>query len=397
MKTILTNARIQGADETSTLVITDGIISDIIDGTNPAPTGDNVEDLGGEIVIPGFIDGHAHVDKSLLGEPWVRRTSSAVNMNQMFHDQLKQWEMPTAPVKVRARRFIEECIKAGTTTLQTCADVAPQIGLEGVEALLELREEMKDSLDIKIIAFAQMGLQVYPGTEELIEEAAKLGVDGVAAVDPADVDHDAIKTLDAIFRIAETHGTKVDFHAHEAGHLGEWLVDRIAERTKALGMEGKVTLCDLFCLSGASPQSLDHLSHTLSDAGIGVAIGVHGLLPVPDVRRLHDDGVALCLGSDSSRWLWAPWGDGDILMRAMMMAYKQYWRTDDDLEFALRMATEYGRRFVGLPEAGIEVGAPADLVVLPGQALAETVVFPPKRSLVMKNGKIVARNGDLTV
>jgi cytosine deaminase len=396
MKRILTNGRIQGAEETSSLVITDGVISEIVAGTDPLPEADRIEDLDGEIVIPGFVDGHAHVDKSLLGEPWVRRTTEAVAMDQMFQDQLKQWEMPTSPVKVRARRFIEECVKAGTTTLQTCADVAPQIGLSGVEALLELREEMKDLVDIKVIAFAQMGLQVYPGTEELVEEAARMGVDGVAAVDPADVDHDAIKTLDAIFRIADTYGTKVDFHAHEAGHLGEWLVDRIAERTKALGFQGKVTLCDLFCLSGASPQSLDHLSHTLSDAGIGVAIGVHGLLPVPDVRRLHSDGVALCLGSDSSRWLWAPWGDGDILQRAMMMAYKQYWRTDDDLEFALRMATQYGRRFVGVPEVGIEVGAPADLVVLPGQALAETVVFPPQRSLVMKGGAVVARHGELT-
>ncbi len=44
---------------------------------------------------------------------------------------------------------------------------------------------------------------------------------------------------------------------------------------------------------------------------------------------------------------------------------------------------------------GLEVGHQADLVVLPGDTPAHAVVESPPRSLVVKNGRIVARVGKL--
>ncbi|WP_309105173.1 amidohydrolase family protein [Microbacterium sp.] len=395
MRTILQNGRIDGSDATD-IVISDGAIEQIAPpGTVTAEPGDETIELGGQLVLPGFVDGHSHADKSLWGEPWVRRGSVAITMDQMFDDTLQQWALPQASIKERARRFLEMSVAAGSTTIRAYADVAPEIGLDGVHAMLELKQELAHLADIRVVAFPQLGILRKPGTEELLEEALVAGADAVGGLDPAGVDHDALKVLDIVFGLAEKYQVAADFHAHEDGELGVWLVDRIAERTRVLGMGGKVSMCDVFALAQPSPDQFAHLSSTFADAGIAFSIGVHGLLPVPDVKGLHEAGVAMCLGSDSSRSLWSPWGDGDILSRAMMMSYKSYWRTDDDLELAAQLATSLGRRALGLDARGVEVGASADLVVLTGEAVAEVVVQPVPRSLVFKRGVVVARDGAL--
>lgn len=395
MRTVLLNGRIDGADA-SDIVISDGTIAEITPtGSAAAHPGDERIDLGGQLVLPGFVDGHSHGDKSLWGEPWVRRESVDITMDQMFEDTLQQWSLPQSSIKERARRFLEKSIAAGSTTIRAYADVAPEIGLDGVNAMLELKEELAHLADIRVVAFPQLGILRHPGTEEVLEQALKEGADAVGGLDPAGVDHDALKVLDIVFGLAEKYQVAADFHAHEAGELGIWLVDRIAERTKALGMAGKVSMCDVFALAEPTPPQFAHLSSTFADAGIAFSIGVHGLLPIPDVKGLHEAGVAMCLGSDSARSLWSPWGDGDILSRAMMMSYKSYWRTDDDLEFAAKLATSLGRRALGLDPVGVEVGAPADIVVLPGEVVAEVVVQPVPRSLVLKRGVVIARDGEL--
>ncbi|GAA1024853.1 MULTISPECIES: amidohydrolase family protein [Amycolatopsis] len=397
-RTVLTNGRLNGAPEAQTLVIEDGRIAKVLAVPPPAEPGEERLDLAGQIVLPGFVDGHAHLDMSLWGEPWVRRTSEAITMEQMFADTLQDWRETTTPSALRGGRFLAECIRHGSTNVRTFANVAPEIGLEGVHGMLEVRAAFAEQVDLEIIAFGQIGVLSHPGTADFLDEALKLGIDGVAGVDPAGIDGDAKASLDTIFGLAGKYGVAVDFHLHETGELGRWLIKQIAERTKALGLQGKVSLCDVFCLAEPwpTPDQLAETSRVLADAGIAVAVGVHGLLPVPDVRRLAEFGVPMCLGSDSSRSRWSPWGDGDILARAMMLSYKSYFRRDEDLEFALSMTSQRGRAAFGYEKADLAAGDVADLLVLPGEALGELVVLPPPRSLVMKRGKIVARDGALT-
>ncbi|CCH31666.1 amidohydrolase [Actinosynnema sp. NPDC047251] len=396
-RTFLSNGRINGVGDPQVVTVTDGVIT-AVGPSLPADLGpaDHVEELDGQIVLPGFVDGHAHADKSLWGEPWARRDSAPITMDQMFEDTVRQWEATTTPVAERAGAFLEKCVTYGSTSIRTFVDVAPEIGLDGLHGVLEVRDRLAGLTDLQVVAFPQLGVLRRPGTAELLDQALREGANAVGGLDPAGVDGDAARQLDIVFGLAEKHQVPVDFHLHESGELGIWLIERIAERVKALGMRGRVSLCDVFSLAEPTPPQLEHLGTLLADAGITVAVGVHGLLPVPDVKRLHAMGVPLCLGSDSSRSLWSPWGDGDILSRAMFMAYKCYWRRDEDLEFAVEIATRLGRDALGFDRCDVSVGDPADLVVLPGEAIGEIVVSPPRRTLVMKRGRIVARDGELT-
>lgn len=393
-RTILTNAVIDPAAGPTDITIEDGRIAAIGPASGTAQVAD-VEDVGGALVVPGFVDGHNHADKSMWGQPWSRRTSQPITMDQMFEDTLHQWANETAQVGERAGIFLRKCIAYGSTSIRAFADVAPEIGLSGVEAMLALREELAGAADLTVVAFPQLGVLRKPGTQELLEEALKAGADWIGGLDPAGVDGDALAQLDILFRLAEKYQVSIDIHMHEDGELGFWLIRRIADRVKAHGMQGKVGLCDVFCITDPTESELDTIAGVLAEADISVAVGVHGLLPVPDVQRLHRLGVRMCMGSDSARSQWSPWGEGDMLMRAMMMSYKRYWRRDEDLEFALRLTTDLGRIGLSLPPAGLTVGSPADLVVVGGEALAEIVVQPPAtRALVLKAGKVVARNGE---
>jgi cytosine deaminase len=105
--------------------------------------------------------------------------------------------------------------------------------------------------------------------------------------------------------------------------------------------------------------------------------------------------VTLAAGSDGIRDLWGPYGNGDMIERAMHIAYRNGVRRDEDIELALDCATRGAARLLGLESYGLVPGAPADLVVVPSRTPAEAVVSRPTRSLVVKNGRVVARDGQL--
>lgn len=393
---VLTNGRVNAGVDPQTVVIEDGRITQVIPGTPESTPADTTIDLKGDLVLPGFVDGHAHIDKSLWGEPWVSRTSTEASMEQFFQTTLYDWEHTTTPVGPRASAFLAECVKGGSTTVRTFVDVAPEIGLRGLHDVLEIRDAWRDRVDLKVAASAQLGLLHRPGTAQLLEESLRAGADTIASLDPAAHDGDVEQHLDVMFGLAEKYGARVDFHLHEMGELGFWVMSRIAARTTALGMRGRVTLCDVFSLTDPPDGQLEPMADVLAEAEIAVGMGLHGLYPIPDIGTLHAHGVRMFLGSDAPRSRWSPWGDGDILMRAMILAYKCFYQRDEDLERSLTLATDGGRASLGTEPCSVSVGDPADLVVVPGENRAEIVVKPRPRTLVIKAGVIVARNGELT-
>ncbi len=104
-------------------------------------------------------------------------------------------------------------------------------------------------------------------------------------------------------------------------------------------------------------------------------------------------GVRVCSGSDGIRDTWGPYGNGDMLERAMFIGLRNNFRRDDEVALAVDVVTHGGARVMGLPEYGIEVGCAADLLIVPGEALAEAVATRPPKRRVIKRGRIVARDG----
>ena len=388
--TILEDIRL--ADGTpAAITIRDGRIAAI--GAPPPPMpGEERIDGGGALALPGLVEAHAHLDKTLLGMKWYRNEVGPSLVDKIDNERLQRRVLGIDPARQSARQVVLALSK-GSTHIRTHVDVDTEIGLSGIEGILATRERFRDEVDMQVVAFPQSGMLVRPGTLELMEAAMRAGADVVGGLDPCAIDRDPRAHLDAVFALARKFGAPVDIHLHEPGELGGFSMELVIERTKALGMQGRVVVSHAFCLGMADAAYVARLVESLAEAR--VAIMSHGApyRPVPSVRQLHEAGVVMCCGSDGIRDTWGPYGNADMLERAMIVGLRNNLRRDDEVELALDMVTHGGAKAMELEGYGLAAGCHADIVLVDAQAPAEAVAERPPRRLVLKRGRVVARDG----
>ncbi|WP_049570239.1 amidohydrolase [Nonomuraea sp. SBT364] len=382
---LLRDGRPWGLGGPADILVRGGLIERVGEAVD-AP-GARVVDLGGALVLPGLVDAHCHLDKTLYGGPWVPHSAGDSLAGRIGNDLARRAELGVPSVE-RVTALLRTMIAYGTTHVRTHTDIDPGVGLRGVEAVREAAEGLP--IDVTQVAFPQHGLLTNPGTAELLEEALKSGVEAVGGLDPAGIDRDPVRHLDLVFGLAERYGARLDLHLHDGGTLGAWQLELIAERAKALGpAAGRVTVSHAYALGEIDEAHADRLAHALAEAGVVVATAAVYSYPVPPVRRLRAAGVTVACGHDGIRDLWGPYGSGDMLERAMHLAYRSTFRSDDDIALALEAATYGGARALGLSGYGLSPGDRADLVAVPASGPGEAVVVHPGRTLVMKDGVVL--------
>lgn len=386
---LLRNVRPWGADPAD-ILIADGKIAQIGAGLSPGDL--PVEDGGGAILLPGLIEAHTHLDKSLWGMGWRPHQAGPRLIDKIETERRLKSEWNIDPKRQSERQALLSLSK-GTTAIRSHVDIDTENGLAGLEGVMATRAELADVIDIEIVAFPQSGLMSRPGTLELMDAAMAAGADVVGGLDPCGIDRDPKGQLDAVFDMAERYGKPIDIHLHEPDELGAFSMEMIAERTRAHGMQGNVTISHAFCLGMADRARAHGLVAQLAELEISVATVATSSRPVPSAGELREAGVTLCAGSDGIRDTWGPYGNADMLERAMLLGLRNNFRTDPDVEHALWCCSYGGARVMKLADYGLEVGCVADLVLVEAEAVAHAVVAHPPRKLVLKRGKVVVRDG----
>ncbi|MEU6985775.1 amidohydrolase [Streptomyces sp. NPDC046324] len=399
--TVFRDVRPWGGPPTD-LTAVDGVLVE----ADAVPEGAAVEhvDGGGRLALPTLVDAHLHPDKTTWGEPWHSRRP-ARGIAAYVEGDVELYRAQRTSVAERALRLLSHAAAQGTRATRAHVDVAPAYGLEGVEALAAAREKLRGVLDIEAVAFPQHGVGRTPGVAELLEEAAAAGlVSHIGGIDPAGFDLDGAGPdgagrdggqLDTVFGIAERHGLGLDIHLHDTGERGLAPLRDIAARTKALGLGGKVNVGHAFAVAELSGGDLDEIADVLADAGVSlttVALSVNTVLPV---RRLAERGVRVGLGSDGVRDSWSPFGNADMLHRAWLAGWALDVRLDEELEACFRVASDGGAELLGLPRADLRTGSPADFMLVEGECVPQVVVDQPRRDVVVRAGRVVARDGRL--
>jgi cytosine deaminase len=338
----------------------------------------------GRLALPGLIDGHMHLDKTLLGLPWIPHIPGGTVRERVAAEKQIYAELPPGSLGQRAARLADLALSHGTTTIRCHVDVDVDRWLDGLIVLLDLREQYRDRLTMQLVAFPQSGVLSAPGTIELLGAAIREGADLVGGLDPISFDGDLDGHLDAIFGIADHHGVGLDIHLHEPGEMGAQSLLGIAERTKVLGLGGRVNVSHAFSLGDLQGERLLEVARHLAEAGVSILTNAPGgrAFPPPDI--LLEQGVTIMCGSDNIRDPWQPYGNADQLERAMLVAYRMGWRRDDQIELAARMPMDLAAKGLGLPEYGLVVGAPADLVLVEAGTVTEAVVGRPPREVITK-------------
>ena len=380
------------ADGPADVLVRDGVVERIEPGIDV--DGAEVLDVSGRLVLPGLIDAHCHLDKTLYGGTWVPHSATDALADRIANDRRRRGELGIPSVD-RIAALLERMIAAGTSHVRSHTDVDPEVGLRGVEAVRAAVRRLDGRIDVEQVAFPQHGLLINPGTAELLEAALRSGVETVGGIDPAGMDRDPVRHLDIVFDLAARYGAGIDLHLHDGGSLGMWELELIVDRTRDAGLAGRVTVSHAYGFSEADPAAQERLLERLADAGVTLLTAAVYSFPVPPVKRLRAAGVNVACGHDGICDLWGPYGSGDMLERAMHVAYRNTFRRDEDIELALDAATYGGARALGLEPYGLTPGAPADLVVVAARTAAEAVVTHPVRELVLKGGRVVARDGRL--
>jgi cytosine deaminase len=399
-KLLLRGGRPWGHDGSADVFVEDGVIRSVGRATVSSADIDIDIDVADRLVLPGLVDAHCHLDKTLYGGPWTPHPASDALADRIATERRQRSELGIPDVQ-RITDLLTAMVAAGTTTTRSHIDVAPELGLTGVDAVREAIGRMDGRIDVQLVAFPQYGILNVPGTAELMESALADGVEGVGGIDPAGMDGDPVRHLDIVFGLAERHGAMVDIHLHDGGSLGVWELELICERTRALGLRGRVAVSHAYALGQATPTEQDRVAERIAEAGVTITTAAVYDFPVAPVKRLRAAGANVACGHDGIRDLWGPYGSGDMLDRAMHLAYRSTFRRDDDIELALDAATRggavaTGRHPYGESRPPIAVGDPADLVVVRATTPAEAVVTRPPRGLVVKAGRVVARDGVLS-
>ncbi|MDH6283604.1 amidohydrolase [Prescottella agglutinans] len=312
--------------------------------------GDSVIRCGGALVMPALVDGHCHLDKTFLGAPW-QPHRAAGTLRDRIADEKALRARVGVPVAERATALANLMVSLGTGHVRSHVDIDPEAGLTGLHALLEVREALCDRIGIQLVAFPQSGVVTAPGVADLLDAALADGADLIGGLDPAGFDGDVDGQLDVVFGLADRHGAGIDIHLHDGGTLGTGQLRAIADRTRVLGLAGKVTVSHAYALGQVDDAELDRTAAALAAAGVAIMTnGPAGTMP--PVLRLRDHGVRVFAGSDNIRDAWWPYGTGDMLERATIIGLQGGLMTDDDLGYAASLVTESAASVLGLTDYG---------------------------------------------
>jgi cytosine deaminase len=390
---LLRNARLADGDGAD-LLLREGWIVRLAPAGSLAVEAHEVVDLGEALLLPAFVEGHIHLDKTLLGLPWQPHLPGAKVVDRVNAEKRLRASL-AMPVQERARRLVEQAVAFGTGHMRCHVDIDGEVGLGGLEQLLELREAVRHLVDIQLVAFPQSGVIREPKVVELLDQALGKGCALVGGLDPAGFDGDIEGQLDILFELAGKHHAGLDIHLHDPGELGAFELRAIALRAQAMGLQGRVAVSHAYALGMVDEPTLLSTAEALARGGVAIMTSAPGNGPMPPVAKLRTAGVTVFAGSDNIRDAWSPMGDGDMLNRARLVAYRQGFATDEQLAVALDLATDAAARALGIESYGIREGGRADLVAVRAAHVPEAVVACPPRILVIKRGQVVARNGQI--
>jgi len=399
MDIILRQVRIKDGDPLQDVAVKDGNIVAV----TPAFDGKAAREIqaDGRVLLPGLIESHLHLEKALIMERKANR-SGTLQEAIAVSAELKP-TFTREDILDRARKALRMMVGYGSTCVRAHSEFDPAQGFTGVDAVLELKKEFRDIIDIQITAFPQEGIHKAPGTEEMMHEAIRRGCDVVGGIPYNDTN--AEEHIDLVFRIARQYDMDLDFHQDFSDNADKMSIQYLAEKTIESKYEGRVSVGHLTSLGAVPPEQLKDIAALIRDAGINVMC-----LPMTDlhlgarndthnvrraltpVRTLRDGGVNVCLASNNIRNAFTPFGNGDLFQVAMLAIPACHLGGADDQATVLPMITTNAAKSLKLKNYGLAEGNAADLVLIDTKKVTEAVIDMPDRLFVIKRGKIVVES-----
>ena len=382
----------------------------LVDGERIAairPRGDLVADgrielnADGRLLSPPLVDPHVHLDAVLtVGEP--RYNESGTLIEGILTWAERKQTLTHDDVKGRARQAILWEVAQGTGLIRSHVDVC-DTSLTALRALLELREELRDIVDLRLIAFPQDGILRFAGGTELMREAMRLGCDVIGGIPHYELTReDGAASVEFMFDLARETGKPIDLHCDETDDPQSRFLEVVAARTTRDGMGGRVVAGHATAMGSYDDAYAFKLIQILRWAGVTIVanpldnIVLQGRFDTYPKRRgmtrvkeLDAAGVNVACGHDSIMDPWYPLGRGSMLDALSMLVHVGQMTGRAELFRAYEMVTTNPARAAEV-EYGIEEGRPANFIVLDCEDEAEAIRLRPPAVWVVRLGRVVA-------
>ena len=392
---VLRNARVEGSLQD--IALEAGKIVAISDKLEDS--GREERNLKGRVVLPGFVESHSHIDKTLT-------IDRVENASGTLMEAINNWvafrpTLTTDDYLARGRRALMMALRMGTTNLRTHVDVDAG-GLLALESVLELKQEFAGRMDMQIVALGGPGVN---DTEyAAMRLALELGADIVGGC-PAIRSDPKLEVLRAL-ELAEQFGKPVDLHVDENENPESLSLETLAEETIARGLEGRVTAGHCCSLAFMDERTADRVIEKVARARINIVtlpacnLVLQGreMNPTPRgltrVKQLLEAGVNVVTGTDNVQDPFQPLGNYDLLAAANLTALAAHMTGRAQMLETLEMTTTRAANVLGLEHHGLRVGCIADLVVIDAQSKLEALAQVSTNRMVVKAGKILYEFSD---
>ncbi len=398
---IIRNARLRGLEGIHDIAIKDGRIAEI---GAVAGKGENEIDAKGKLVTESFINPHLHMCKvytfKQIGEESLRQyhekgmggAMTAIELASRIKERYQaDW------IYENAKKAALEALKHGCTHIRAFVDTDTKARLEGIKALLKLRDEVKEFMTIQVVAFPQDGVLRDPGSEELVRRAVELGADVVGGIPWIEYTEDDSKAhIDKMFEIAKEYDRDVAMLTDDAGDPGLRTTEYLALKTIRENWVGRVTACHARAMELYPEPYFRKLAHLLKAAGMSIVSDPHTGPLHARVRELLNHGVNVAFGQDDIADAYYPYGRNKMLEVAFLCSHLLWMTSLRDMEILYDMVTWRAGKAMGVKNHRVEVGAPANLVVLNTESVYEAIWYQAEPRYVVSKGRIVAENEEVT-
>ena len=398
------NALIENAGKAVDIRVSEGKFQEIAENIAPLP-GEEIIDLHNRLVLPPFIESHVHLDTCLTaGDPvW--------NMSGTLFEGIECWskrkdKLSREDIRERVHRVARMYAANGVQFIRTHVDVTDP-SLTAMETMAELREELRDVMDIQIVAFPQEGILSYPNGKQLMRDAVKLGADCVGAIPHFEYTREySVESLNFVMELAAEKDLLVDVHCDEIDDEASRGLETLAARALEMQMFDRVTASHTTAMHSYNNAYVLRLMRLLKMSGINfvsnplVNTHLQGRVDtypkrrgITRVKELTEEGINVSFGHDDIFDPWYPMGNGNLRDVVFMGLHVCQMMGYEDIMNSYRFVTTKAARTLHLGEGyGIAPGRPASFVVMDAKNYYEALNYNAPVLASYKAGRKIAQS-----
>lgn len=399
---LIKNVHIENDPEVKDVRIENGIFKAI--GKNLEASDDKVIDANGKLLLPPFIDSHVHLDATLTaGDPEWNETGTLFDGIRIWSE--RKQTLTKKETKERAIQTLKKQASHGMQFVRSHVDTTDP-SFTALEALLEVKDEVKDFMELQLVAFPQEGILSFKNGKNLIKQAVEMGVDVIGAIPHFEFNRDyGVDSLKYIVELAEKYDKLIDVHCDEIDDPNSRHLEVLATLAYESGLKNKVTASHTTAMGSYNDAYVYKLMRLLEMSNINMVcnplINMHlggrfDTYPkrrgLTRVKELLENNVNVSFGEDDIKDPWYPMGDGNMLDSIHMGIHATQLMGYSQIMNSYNLTTNNGAKTLNVTDHyGIEVGKPANCLIFNTDNFYNELNERKELLYSIHNGKVIVK------